>query len=142
MDEVTNKIIRGTNGRLWINNQLWSNVKKVEAKIKANYEEIDINGEPCKQNRFTGYSISGTIDIHKIDSRVTALVSNGFKSMVMPDISIVSKLADPQVIGAERIKYYNVVIDEIAIANFENGKAMEESIPFKAGGFELLDLIE
>lgn len=136
-----NKILRGTNGRLWVNNKLWANVKKVDVKIKNNYETVNINGELAEQQHYIGYAISGTIDVYKIDSRVTQLVAEGIKSQIMPDISIVVKAADPQVTGAERIQFINVTIDEIAPGNFENKKITEESIPFKAGGFELLDVI-
>ena len=37
---VTNKIIRGTNGRLWMNDKLLANVKSFECKVKLNMKTL------------------------------------------------------------------------------------------------------
>lgn len=63
---VVNKIIRGTNGRLWVNDKLLANVKSFECKVKLDYEDIDENGNPIKQRRYTGASIEGTMVHHEI----------------------------------------------------------------------------
>ena len=38
----TNQIIRGTYGRVWIDGELFANVKSFEAKLTLNYEEVDL----------------------------------------------------------------------------------------------------
>lgn len=139
---VTNKIIRGTNGRLWVNDKLMANVKSFECKLKLNYEEIDENGNSIQQRRFTGASLEGTMVLHKVDSYALKLIKDGVKTMNMPDISMVSSVSDPSVIGMERVKLSNVTFDEVAMASFENAKVGEESIPFKAGGYENTDTID
>lgn len=139
---VTNKIIRGTNGRLWVNDKLMANVKKFECKLKLNYEDIDENGNPIKQRRFTSASIEGTMVLHKVDSYALKLIKDGVKTMNMPDINMVSSVSDPSVTGMERVKLSNVTFDETDLASFENAKVGEESIPFKAGGYEDTDTID
>lgn len=139
---VTNKIIRGTFGRLWINGKKYANVKKYEAKVKLQYEKVDINGELCEQNRYIGYDISGTVDLFKIDSRIAAIYKEGIVTGNLPDVKFVSKVADPAVEGAERVELYDVKFDEATLAAFENKKITEESVPFTAGGFKYLDLID
>ena len=139
---VTNKIIRGTNGRLWVNDKLMANVKKFECKIKLKYEDIDENGNPIQQRRFTGASIEGTMVLHKVDSYALKLIKDGVKTMNMPDINMVSSVSDPSVTGMERVKLSNVTFDETDLASFENAKVREESIPFKAGGYEDTDTID
>ena len=138
--EVRNKIIRGTFGKLWVNNIHMANIKSFELKATMNYEEIDINGNLCKQYRYTGYSLSGTMVLHKIDSYITALVKDGMKSGQMPDIKFVSSLSDPDADGSDRIEVYDVVFDETTLMQFENGSIGEESVPFKAGGYNLIDI--
>ena len=54
--DVRNQIIRGSFGRVWLNGKKLANVKTFECKATLNYEEIDVNGELCKQNVYTGYS--------------------------------------------------------------------------------------
>ena len=139
---VTNKIIRGTNGRLWMNDKLLANVKSFECKLKLNYEDIDENGNPIQQRRYTGASIEGTMVLHKVDSYVLKLMKDAVLSMDMPDINIVAKVSDPSVTGMERVKLSNVTFDEVGMASFENAKVGEESIPFRAGGYVPTDTID
>ncbi|WP_302782603.1 phage tail tube protein [Acidaminococcus intestini] len=138
---VTNKIIRGTNGRLWMNDKLLANVKSFECKIKLEYEDIDENGNPIKQRRYIGASIEGTMVLHKVDSAVLKLLNGAIMSMDMPDINLVSQVSDPSVTGMERVKLHNVTFDEFDLASFENAKVGEESIPFRAGGYAPTDTI-
>ena len=55
---------------------------------------------------------------------------------------MVSSVSDPSVTGMERVKLSNVTFDETHLASFENAKVGEESIPFKAGGYEDTDTID
>lgn len=139
---VTNKIIRGTNGRLWMNDKLLANVKSFECKLKLNYEDIDENGNPIQQRRYTGASIEGTMVLHKVDSYVLKLMKDAVLSMDMPDINMVAKVSDPSVTGMERVKLSNVTFDEVGMASFENAKVGGESIPFRAGGYVPTDTID
>ena len=82
---VANKVIRGTFGRLWMNDTLLGNVKKFECKCSLNYEKLDINNELCEQNRLVGYSLAGTVTMHKIDSRVIRAYKDGIKTGLRRD---------------------------------------------------------
>lgn len=141
MADVQNKIIRGTFGKLWMNNIHVSNIKSFELKASMNYEEVDINGNLCKQYRYTGYSLSGTMVVHKVDSSNTRLVMAGMKNGQLPSIKFVASLADPDSNGAERVEVFDVVFDEVTLLQFENGSISEESVPFKAGGYNMIDMI-
>lgn len=77
MTEIQNKILRGTFGRLWVNDRLMAHLKSFECKVTGSYETVDVNGELCEQQRFVGYGISGTMVLHKVDSGVARLVGRG-----------------------------------------------------------------
>lgn len=139
--DIANKILRGTNGRLWLNDRLLAQVKSFECKATGSFEEVDINGELAKQYRYTGYSLGGTMVLHKIDSTVARLVAEGYRTGSMPTIKFVGRLDDPDVSGSERVEIYRVTFDEFTIFKFENKTVSEESVPFKAGGFDYLDTI-
>ena len=49
---------------------------------------------------------------------------------------------DPTGYGAERVALYDVKLDEITLSQFENRTVTEEEVPFTAGSFTFLDLIE
>jgi len=137
----TNKIMRGTFGRTWINGELYANVKSFEAKTTLNYEEVDVSGDLGKHQRYTGYTIEGTMILHKINSAVGVLLREGIRTGVLPEISIVSKLDDPSAYGAERVQFIEVTLDELTLIKFENGTLGEEEVPFKAADFKYLDII-
>lgn len=137
----TNKILRGNFGRVWVNSELMANVKKFEAKVGLNYEEIQISNDLGTHQRYMGYTIEGTMTLHKIDSQVAHLMKDGIKTGDLPDIKIIAKLDDPSAYGAERIEMTEVTFDELTLMNFENGNVIEEEVPFKAAYFDYLDMI-
>jgi hypothetical protein len=141
MAEVVNKILRGTFGRLWAQGKRLANVKSFEAKATLKYETVDINGELCEQQRYLGYSLAGTIVVHKTDTYLVNLILNGMVTGSMPPIKLVGRLADPDANGSERVEIYDVTFDEATLMQFENATVSEESVPFKAGGFRYLDKI-
>lgn len=140
--DVRNQIIRGSFGRVWLNGKKLANIKTFECKATLNYEEIDVNGELCKQNVYTGYSLAGTMTLHKIDSYVINLLKDAIASGSMPELKIVGAVADVDSDGSERVEIYNVTIDEMTLLKFENATIGEEEIPFKAGGFKFIDTID
>lgn len=141
MADVKNKIIRGTFGRLFVNSQPMANVKSFEVKATINYETVNINGELCEQQRMVGYSLAGTMVLHKVDSYVAKLIGDGLYTGSLPKIKIVGTLADVDSDGSERVEIYDVTLDEITLLQFENGAIGEESVPFKAGGYRYIDMI-
>ncbi len=48
------QVFSGTFGRVWINETLLANVKKIEAKKKAVYEDVDIAGQMGKSRKLVG----------------------------------------------------------------------------------------
>lgn len=68
--DIHNQILRGQFGKVWIDGELFANVKSFEAKISLKYEAVDINGEMGVHQRLVGFEGAGTLVLHKIDSRV------------------------------------------------------------------------
>lgn len=136
-----NKTIRGNFGKVWVNNEEWMNIKSFEAKVSAEYEDIDIPGEFGKHKRYVGFSGEGTIVTNKIDSRVSKLVAKGFKDGNLPEIKIVARLADPTAYGSERIEILHVTFNELMLMQFENKKIIEEEVPFNFADYNYIDSI-
>lgn len=138
----SNKIILGTFGRVFINNKRIANIKSFELKASMNYEEIDVNGNLIKQYKYTGSSLSGTMEVHKVDSYNINLVKDAIKTGVMPDIKIVGELTDPNIDGDEAIEITNVYLDEATLLAFTNGEVRDESTAFRAGGYNYISTID
>lgn len=137
----TNQIIRGTYGRVWIDGELFANVKSFEAKLTLNYEEVDLSNDLGKHQRYMGFAGEGTMTLHKVNSKIFAKLAKAIKSGEMPEISIVGKLEDPTALGAERVSFTEVTIDEVMALKYENATIGEEEVPFKFADYEPLDLI-
>lgn len=138
----SNKIILGTFGKVYVNNKRIANIKSFELKASLNYEEIDVNGNLIKQYKYTGSSLAGTMEVHKVDSYNINLVKDAIKTGVMPDVKIVGELTDPNIDGDEAIEITNVYLDEATLLAFTNGEVRDESTAFRAGGYNYLSTID
>ena len=136
-----NKIIRGTHGKVWVDNERLANVKSFEAKATINYEDVYVNGDYATKKRYMGYAIAGTMTLHKYDSYIIDKYKAGVMTGELPDMTVVAALDDPTGYGAERVKLTDVLLDEITLNKFENATVLEEEVPFTAGSFEFLDTI-
>ena len=135
-------IINGTNGKLYVNGVRYANIKSFELKATLNYEEVDINGNLAKQYVYTGYSLSGTMSLHKVNSHNANLVKEGMKTGVMPDIKFVASVNDPNFDGQDRVEVEDVTFDEVTLLAFENAQVGTEDVPFKAGGYNYIDIMD
>ena len=138
----SNKVIRGTFGRAWVDGDLMANVKSFEAKATLDYEDMDVNGDLGQKKRYMGYSVAGTMTLHKFDSYILKKYQAAIRNGDLPEMKIVAALAYPQSYGAQRVALYDVHLDEITLLQFENKTVLEEEVPFTAGDYEFLDLIE
>lgn len=137
-----NKVFRGTFGKVWVDGERLSNVKSFEAKASIDYEDMNVNGDFGTKKRYMGYSISGTMTLHKFDSFILRKYQAGLMTGELPDITIDVILDDPTAYGREQVRLLDVALDEITLSKFENKTLTEEEVPFTAGAYEFHDLIE
>jgi len=139
--DIANKIMSGTFGSVWVNNEKYIEVKAFEAKATGNYEDVKLSGKLGTSRKYMGFEGAGTMTLHKVYSRGAKLIADAFRTGIMPEIKMISKLDDPAAFGAERVKYSNVTFDEVTLAKFENGTPGEEELPFKFEDFEFIDKV-
>ena len=135
------KVINGTFGRLWFNDQELANVKSFEAKVKYKYEDLDISEQMGKSRKIAGFEVSGTAVLHKVDSTVAKLISDDLKKGKQPVLKMVARVADPSSEGQERVQITGITVDELTLLKFEMKKIGEEEIPFEAEDYEYLEQI-
>lgn len=135
------KTLIGTNGYVWLNNKLLANLKSIELKVTGSFEETNICGEWGTENIYTGYSGEGTITCIKVDSTILNLLGDAYKTGVMPEIKIISKLTDQSTGKSERASVTGVVITEFFLAKFESKTICEEEIPIKFSSYEKIETI-
>lgn len=136
-----NRFLVGTNGAVWVNGQQLAQIKKVEAKVTGSFEDVSVVDNYGTFSAYTGYAIEGTLTMQKIDSFILKLLANSYKTGIMPEVTIVSRLKDKSTGKTERTAIKDVSLTEFFLANYESKGLIEEAIPFKASDYDILDTI-
>lgn len=134
-------VINGTYGEVWIDGEYMAEALGLEAKITLEKTEVHQVGRLSKRYKVTGVDCKGTVKLNKVSSYFIKKLSDSLKSGKLVPVTIISKLADPNAIGAERIELIGCTFDELALVNWEVKKLGEESIPFTFTDWNLLDVI-
>lgn len=137
----SNKMINGTFGRLWLDDEELAQVKTFEAKINIEYEDVDIAGDLGKHKKMTGWTGEGTFVLHKVDSVIAKKLQQAVRDGVLPEIKLIAKLSDPENKGEERVELTGVTINEIMALKFEQKTVREEEVPFNFSSYRFIDMI-
>ena len=135
------EVINGTFGSLWVDNELWSEVDKFEANVAVSYEDVNVAGSLATHRKQTGYAGTGTMTTKKTSSRVGKKVAEAIKAGRTPRMKLVGKLADPDVVGVERVALYDVTIDGFELMKFEQKTLLSQDIAFAFSNYEYIDTI-
>jgi len=136
------QVINGSWGEAWLDGDYLAEIKGLEARIAIEYEDIDRPRRLGKGKKMIGFEGTGTLKLHKVTSRFIKLLSDNLKQGKQTSFTVISKLDDPDALGAERIMIKNVTLEELTLANWEAKTNGEEEIPFSFDDWEPIDLIE
>ncbi len=142
MEKVTNNsFLNGSGGALWIDGERLAQVKKVEAKITGQFEDVEVAGDFATYSQYVGYSIEGTVTLQKVNSFVLNKVVQGFKTGEMEESTIITKIENPKTKAVERVSITGVLFTEADLGSFDTKSLMEEEIPFRATDYNVLEAI-
>ena len=135
------RIINGTHGTLWINDEEIAEAKSFQVKVEFQKEEVKTVGSMSTDTKLMGYTVKGSLALHKVNSRMIKYLSSKIKSGKMPTFTLMGKLADPDSNGTERIVVKNVSFDDLTLMDFEVNSLGGTEHPFTATDWEILDTI-
>ena len=135
------KVINGTFGEVWVDDDYMAEVTALEAKVSLDKTEVNQVGTLAKGYKITGIDGKGTLKLNKVSSYFIKKLSDNTKAGKTTTCTIISKLNDPDSFGAERIQLNGCTFDELTLANWEAKKLGEESIAFSFTSWEVLDTI-
>lgn len=136
------RVINGTYGQVWLDDVQVLETYGLQAKVEKKKEELSICGRPGTETKLIGFTGKGTLKVRKVNSRMGRLLTGDLRKGRDVRFQIISKLADPDSFGAERIRIKNVSFDDLTLADWEAAKAGAVDIPFTFSDFEYLDMIE
>lgn len=132
----------GSFGEVWINSQYMAQAIALEAKMTLSTTEVTQCRTLKKGSKVTGIEGKGTLKLNHVTSFFLCYMGDAIRKGKTPKATIISKVDDPDSLGAERVKLSDCVFTELAVADWEAGKLMEDSIPFSFSDFEVLDVVE
>lgn len=143
MKEIQSKqVVYGTYGEMWIDGYAVAEIQELKATLSADKVEIKIARRMSKGYKVTGYTGKGSFKVHKVSSYFIKKLAPSIKEGRQVPCTIISKVADPDALGVERVALYNCLIDSVDLVNWSVGKVGEESYNFTFEGFDMLDAID
>jgi hypothetical protein len=136
-----NRVLSGNEGEVWLNGDLLGDLKSIELKVTGNFEDVNFCGDNATYQRYMGWTGEGSIKLQKSTSRGAKLLANAFKTGIMPDIKIITKLRDLNTGNAERVSVEDVTITEFMLTNFESKSLIEEELPLKFATYNVIETL-
>ena len=135
------QVISGTWGQIWYDGEYMA--ETISCKAEEIYKKTAVQ-QVCKMiegQKITGLEPKGEFKIHHINSTVMKKEQEALKAGKTATHTIITNVDDPDAIGAERIAFYNCVLDKMILTDFESGKMGERSYGFTFDSWELLETI-
>lgn len=136
------KVISGTFGEAWLNGKYVAEVLALEAKLEIEKEDVPLSGKFVTDSKFMGYKGSGTLRMHKANSRMIKELSDSLKQGINPRLQIMSRVADPSAGGAEIIVIKDASFNDLSLINWELKKKGEIEAPFTFTDWKIEAAIE
>ena len=135
------RVINGTYGELWVDGEKIAECTACRAVVAKNKETVNLCGQFMADSKATSGSGTGSLTLYHVDSGF-ARKQDGIQNGVDRRFTIVSKLADPDSYGAERVAAYNVSFDDLTLADWQAATVGTVTAPFTFSRYEYLDMIE
>ena len=137
----TKRICNGTFGEVWVDSELFAECYKAQAKIELTKEEIKQCGTWITDNKIVGYKGTGSLTLFKVNTRLANKISEQIKNQQDVRFTVISKLADPDSFGAERVSLDGVSFDDLTLFDWGAQKPGETEHPFTFTSYKYLDQI-
>lgn len=135
-------VINGTFGECILEGQKVAEIKGLKADIGLNYQDVEIAGQLEPDQKFIGTTRTGSMTMSKTNSRMAKLLNDAIKVGKTPSLTIISKLDDPDALGAETVALYGVKFTNLPIVDWTVKQMVEVNMSFTFKDFEYLDMID
>lgn len=133
------RVMNGTFGEVWLDSEYVGECYKFQAKETYTRERVAMAGKLTAGNKLTGIERTGSMSLHKVNSRMAQKIGNQVRAGNDPTFTIISKLDDPDAYGAERVSILGVKFDDLTIADWERATLGMIEAPFTFEEYEYLD---
>lgn len=135
------RVISGTWGQVWLDGELVGECYGLQAKSSFNKEDVARCGMMAADSKIKSIKHTGSLKLHKVNSRMAIAIGEAVRGGKDVRFTVISKLADPDSYGAERVVLKNVSFDDLTLADWEADTLGKVESPFTFTDFEFLDQI-
>ena len=136
------RAINGTYGEVWLEGELVREATGLKADMALEFIDVPMCGDLAKHQKVSGMSGNGSITMTKVNSRMAIKLSDMLKKGKTPTFTIISKLADTDAYGAERVVLKNCQFSTLTLADWTSGQVGSITQNFTFTDWDYLDIIE
>ena len=136
------RAINGTYGEVWLEGELVREATGLKSDMALEFIDVPMCGDLAKHQKVSGMSGNGSITMTKVNSRMAIKLSDMLKKGKTPTFTIISKLADPDAYGAERVVLKNCQFSTLTLADWTSGQVGSITQNFTFTDWDYLDIIE
>lgn len=133
------QVMSGTEGEVWIDSHYMAQVTAFQASVNLIKQEVNQVKKRGKQYKITGWEGKGKIKMNHISSFMIDKMADNIKNGKQTVCTIISKIEDPNAIGAERVCIRDATFDKLTLMDWEAKKLTEDSYDFTFTDFDILD---
>lgn len=135
------RIMNGTWGQVWLGDDEVGEAYGIQAKVNFKKEDVPICGRMGIGKKVTGYDGTGSLKMRKVSSRMGKAIGEHIRNGKDLRFTIITKLADPDADGTERISLTDVSFDDLTLADWEAGRIIDVEAPFTFGDYSYLEKV-
>lgn len=135
------RVINGTFGEVWLDSEKIAECYGLQAKLNFKKEDVQTCGDMGSDKKVTGYDGTGSLKMNKVNSRLASKILKDLMNGKDVRFTIISKLADPDAYGVERVALKNVSFDDLTLADWQAKTPGTIEAPFTFSKCEYLDII-
>lgn len=136
------RIINGTFGELWLDGDKVAECYGLNARVELQKEDVSICGKLGTDTKLMGFKGTGTVRLHKVNSRMIMKLSDQIKQGINPRFRLLSVLKDPAALGAERVLIKDAAFDDLTLADWEAAQKGTVEAPFTFTDWDPIDKIQ
>lgn len=136
------RAINGTWGEWILDGEKVAEATAVKLDVQMDFKDVPMCGTLAKQQKPSGWTGNGSVTMTKVNSRMAVLLAEKLKNGETPEFTAISKLADPDAAGAERVVVKGVKFSSLTLADWNAGNIGEETYSFTFTDYDFLDMIE
>ena len=138
---VSNRVVNGTWGELWVDDEYIGEVMSCKGEVSISYSDISMVRSLTAGKKMTKIEGKGSIKLHHVRTNISKSISDKVKKGQTPDFKIIAKLADPDSYGAERVVFYHCKFDKAILMDWEVQKNTAESFSVTFEDWDFLDYL-